>query len=498
VFEGASLSFSELNERSNRWANSFNDLGLNKGERVGILMLNRSEFLEAFFGLAKIGAILVPLNVRLAPPELEAVCRGSAMRSLIFDTDFTQVVETIQPNLHVRDYVSIGKDSPGWAKNEDFIGQYADDEPKIVGGGNDPAVILYTSGTSGYPCSVVRDHLSFLWLSAGLMATSDYPSEERALVSVPLYHGWGLNFVVTAVHRGGTTILMSAFEALHALETIRQEKVSAMLVVPRMLQQLELVPSFETYLNSLRTLETFQALPRELEKWLKQGITVRHGYGLTEAGYVTITSSADAANPNSEGQPLFCTEVRIVNDDGADAPPGEVGEILVKGPTVMKEYWGDREATYQAIMGGWLHTGDLGKLGEDDLLYVAGRKKDLIKSGGESIYPAEVEKVLSLHREVLDVAVVGRRDAVWGERVCAIIRFKEGTSVTLKDMVAFCDGKIAPYKMPKELILTKTPLPRDSNGKLLRSVLRDRLNGDGESVLRHFLEEPMSSVKATS
>jgi fatty-acyl-CoA synthase len=477
IFEGRPFSFSEFNERSNSWANAFNDFGLKKGDRVGMLLTNQNAFLEVFFGLAKIGAVLVPLNVRLAPPELEYICKVSGLKSLVFDTEFIQTVETIRSEIDVNDYVGVGSHAPNWAKDEEFIERNSHSEPKLAGAGNDPAVILYTSGTTGHPKGVVRDHLSFLWLAAGLTATLDYPSEERALVVVPLCHGWGLNFVVTAVHRAGTSVLMKAFNAHHALETIRKEKVEAFLVVPRMLQQIALVPNFETYLSGLRILETTQDLLSQLDKWLGKGIVIRRGYGLTEAGYVTTVGGSDAVKkPDSQGLPLFCTEVRIVDEEGVDLPSGEVGEILVKGPTVMKQYWGDPDATAEAIRDGWLHTDDLGKLGEDGLLYIIDRVKDLIKSGGESIYPAEVEKVLIQHPKILDVAVIGQTDVVWGEKVCAIVRPREGASLTVEDVSAFCHGKVARFKIPKEVILMNTPLPHDSSGKLLRGVLRDRLN----------------------
>jgi len=483
IFEGWPLSFREFNERSNSWANAFSDFGLEKGDRVGMLLTNQNEFLEVFFGLAKIGAVLVPLNVRLAPPELESICNVSGLKSLVFDTEFIQTVETIRSEIDINDYVGVGSHAPNWAKDEEFIERLPHNEPKLAGAGNDPAVILYTSGTTGHPKGVVRDHLSFLWLAAGLTATLDYPSEERALVAVPLCHGWGLNFAVTAVHRGGTTVLMKAFDALHALETIRKEKVEAFLVVPRMLQQIALVPNFETYLSGLRMLETSQDLPSQLlDKWLDKGMVIRRGYGLTEAGYVTIVGGSDAVKkPGSEGLPIFCAEVRIVDEEGVDLPSGEIGEILVKGPTVMKEYWADPEATKQAIRDSWLHTGDLGKLGEDGFLYIIDRAKDLIKSGGESIYSAEIEKVLIQHPKILDVAVIGQTDVVWGEKVCAIVQPREGASLTVEDVAAFCHGKVASFKIPKEVILMNTPLPHDSSGKLLRKVLRQQLKVDGNT-----------------
>jgi fatty-acyl-CoA synthase len=481
VFEGRTFSFGEFNQRSNRWASAFSDLGTKKGDRVAMLLANRNEFLEAFFGLAKIGAVLVPLNWRLTLSDLEHICEHSGAKRLIFGTEFSQTVETMKSGLDISDYIGVGLHTPSWAKDVEFIARHAHSEPKSVGAGNDPAAILYSSATTGDPKGVVRDHLSFLWLSVGLMACPDFRFQGRSLVIVPLYHGWGINFAVTAVNAGCTTVLMKAFDALHALETIREQEVDTFLAVPKMLREMSLVPNFETYLSSLRTIETLEALPTQLlEIYACVGITVRHGYGLTEAGYVTMpTIDSDAVKkPNSDGLPLFFAQVRVADEDGVDLPLGEVGEILVKSPTMMKEYWANPVATKEAIRDGWLHTGDLGKLDRDGCLYVVGRMKDVIRSGGENIYPAEVEKVLSQHPNILDVAAIGQPDTLWGERLCAIVRPREGASLTVEDIIAFCQGKLAHYKIPRELILTNAPLPRDPNGsKLTRKGLRARVSG---------------------
>ena len=481
VFEGRAFSFHEFNERSNQWANAFSDLGLKTGERVGMLLTNRNEFLEAFFGLAKIGAVLVPLNWRLAPPELEYICKDSGINHLIFGIEFSQTVETIRSRLDVDDYIGVGPRAPHWAKDVEFIGGHAHSEPKLARGGNNPAVILYTSGTTGHPRGVVRDHLSFLWLAMGLIATLDFRLEGRVLMVVPLYYGWGLNFVINAVHTGYTTVLMKAFDALRVLETIREDKVDTFLAVPKMLQEIERVPNFEKYLSSLRTLETSESVPAHFtEKYLRLGVVIRHGYGLTEAGYVTVATSSDAVRkPDSEGLPLSCTEVRVVDEKSTDLPLGGVGEILIKGPTLMTKYWANPEATQNAIRDGWLHTGDLGRLDEDGYVYVVGRIKDLIRSGAENVSPREVENVLKQHPKILEVAVIGQPDPAWGEKVCALVRPREDESLTVEEIVAFCQGKIASFKIPKEIILTNKPLPHNPSGKLVREVLRERLTTHG-------------------
>jgi fatty-acyl-CoA synthase len=477
VFEGRTFSFREFNQRSNKWANAFVDLGLRKGQRVGILLPNRNEFLETFFGLTKIGTIPVLLNSRLTPSELEYICKDSAISSLIFDGEFSQKVETMKPMLEVDEYVGVGSQIPSWTKDAGLIGRYDDGEPELAAAGDDPAVILYTSGTTGHPKGVVRNHSSYLWLSREFMATLD-SRHRRVLVVVPLSYGWGLNFAITAVDRGDTLVLMKAFNALDVLEVIREEKVDTLLAVRPMLHRMALVPNFETYLSSLRTLETTEPIPPQLrEKYLRQGIMMRRSYGLAEMGFVTLATGSDILKkPESEGFPLSCVEMRVVSENGVDLPAGEIGEIIVRSPAGMNGYWNNPEATEKVIRDGWFHTGDLGKLDEDGCVYIAGRIKDVIMSGGEIVSPSEVEKVLHQHPKILEAAVIGLADTVWGEKVCAIIRPKGNSSLTPGDVIAFCHGKLAHFMIPKEVVLTNAPLPYDAlSGKLLRKELRERL-----------------------
>jgi acyl-CoA synthetase (AMP-forming)/AMP-acid ligase II len=308
---------------------------------------------------------------------------------------------------------------------------------------------------------------------------SDSRPDETALVVVPLYHGWGLNFSITAVDRGSKIVLMRKFNPLGVLKIIKEEKIDTFLAVPPMLQRMAWVPGFESYLVGLRTIETYETFPPGLrEEYVRQGATIRRTYGLVETGYVTMGSGLEASGKSeSDGCPLFCTKVRIIDDDGIELSAGEVGEITVRSPSLMKEYWGRPEATAETFKDGWLHTGDLGRLDEDGYLYMIGRKKDIIVSGGEVIAPAEVERVLRQNPKILEVAIVGRPDSVWGEKVCAVVRPAEGARIGVEELAAFCQGKLATFQIPKEVIITNEPLPYDmTSGKLVRRVLRERLS----------------------
>lgn len=482
IFEGCTTSFSEFNARSNQWANALSDLGVRKGERVGILLPNRPEFLETFFGVAKIGAVLVPLNLRFAAPALEYICKDSGIRALVFGEESNRAVETIRSRLEVSNYLCVGSPTPPWSKNTDCVGRYSDSEPELVGQGDAPLVILYTSGTTGNPKGAVKDHESYLWMSMGLKVAYGGPDsrpDETALVVVPLYHGWGLNFSITAVDRGIKIVLMRKFNPLGVLKIIKEEKIDTFLAVPPMLQRMAWVPGFESYLVGLRTIETYETFPPGLRgKYVRQGATIRRTYGLVETGYVTMGSGLEASGKSeSDGCPLFCTKVRIIDEEGIELSPGEVGEIIVRSPTLMKEYWARPEATEETFKDGWLHTGDLGRLDEDGYLYMIGRKKDIIVSGGEIIAPAEVEKVLRQNPKILEVAIVGRADSVWGEKVCAVVRPVEGARIGVEELAAFCQGKLATFQIPKEVIITNEPLPYDmTSGKLVRRALRERLS----------------------
>jgi fatty-acyl-CoA synthase len=476
AFEGQSLTYRELNERCNRWAHAFTDLGVRKGDRVGILLKNCNEFLEAYFGLAKIGSIIVPLNWRLTPPELEYMCKDSGLRVLICGAEFSQPLETIRPKLEIQHYLSVGVTGPPWAKDSSFVSQFPTTEPKLATTGEDPALILYTAGTTGYPKGTVRPHESLFWFSAELLLAADMRSEDRIFTALPLFHGPGLIFAGMAnVHKGCTTVLMKDPDPLKMLETIQKETINGCVIVPTMLQRMTQVPYFETYLKMVRWVLSVQTVPVPLMRtYTALGVKVQQTYGSTEAGWGTfIGPEQSARKPGSAGLPFFHTEIRIVNEEGVDVIRGDVGEILVKGPDVMKEYWNNPQATKEAIRDGWCYTGDLGRLDEDGYLYILDRKTDMIKSGGEKVYPIEVENVLHAHPKIAEVAVIGQSDEVWGEKVCALVRLKEGEILLPEELIDFCEGKLARYKIPKRVVMREQPLPRNAAGKVLKRVLRE-------------------------
>jgi acyl-CoA synthetase (AMP-forming)/AMP-acid ligase II len=481
VFEGQTFTYREFNERCNRWAHAFADLGVEKGNRIGILLKNCNEFLEAYFGLAKIGCIIVPLNWRLTPQELEYICKDSGLRGLTYGEEFSQTVEAIRPKLGIQHYFTVGASGPPWAKDSSFVNQFPATEPEMAATGEDPALLLYTAGTTGYPKGAVRLHESLFWLSIEFLLATDMRSEDRVLAALPLFHIGGLALPGMAnVHKGCTTVLMKDSDPLRMLEALQKETINGCAMVPTMLQRMTEVPDFVRYLKTVRWIVTGAApLPVPLIRtYTSLGVKVAQAYGSTEGGMNTfIGPEKSVEKPRSVGLPFFHHQIRVVDEKGTDTVPGEVGEILVKGPSVMKEYWNNSQATKEATRDGWYCTGDLGRLDEDGYLYIVDRKTDMIKSGAEKIYPIEVENVLCEHPKIAEVAVIGQEDEIWGERVCAVVRPKAGEMLTPEEVIGFCRGKLARYKIPKHAILREQPLPRNAAGKVLKRALREEYAG---------------------
>jgi len=479
VFEGVEITYREWNERANRAAHGFRALGVEPGDRVGLLMTNSVEYLEVFFGLAKIGAILVPLNWRLAPPELGVIAEDAGLSTVVYGMEHTAALEAIRDDASIRTWVAVGNDVPaGEHGYESILAGSGTGEPAISGDGADPLMIMFTSGTTGRPKGAVLTHDNLFYDSCTVSFSSDWRRDHRVLVALPLFHIGALIYVLVDVHVGSTTVLMRAFDPAGFLRTIQEQQVNSFLAVPAMLNFMLQVPSFDAYDLSSVEWALCGAAPVPvplLEAWADRGIAIQQVYGLTEcAGGAAVLGSEQALEKvGSTGLPMFHTEIRVVDDEGTDVAPGEVGEVVISGPHVMAGYWQDPEATAATLVDGWLHTGDLGRLDTEGYLSIVDRKKDMIISGGENVYPAEIEGVLADMPQIAEAAVVGAPDPEWGEIVCVIARAAEGQELRLDDVTAHCEGRLGRYKMPRRLIVTEHPLPRTPSGKVLKRVLRE-------------------------
>ncbi len=485
VERGRRFTYAELNARANRIAHALVERGVQPGDRVAFLMMNGAEYLESYLGAAKIGGVMVPLNWRLVPDELEFILKDSGAEVLIFDTEFDESAQALRGRDHaLRHWIRVGDDAtrPDWAEGYDAVAAAASDaDPETRAAGDDLLFIMYTSGTTGLPKGAVHSHDTMAAASVTVNMTADLRDRDRYLQMLPLFHVGALTPATACMHRGGTLVLMRAFDPSRAWDVIRDEAVTVGLAVPAMLQFMWGAPGRETTdVSKLRWLMCGAApVPVPvIEQYNGIGIEIHQVYGLTETcGPACLIDSENAiAKAGSTGPAFFHTEVRVVGPGGADVEPGEIGEVLIRGPHIMVEYWNRPDATADTIRDGWLHSGDLATVDKDGFVYIQDRKKDMIISGGENIYPAEIENVLVGHPAIVEAAVIGQPSERWGESPIAIVVLEEGKSASADEIIEFCQGKLARYKVPKGVEFTDE-IPRNPTGKILKRVLRETYPG---------------------
>jgi acyl-CoA synthetase (AMP-forming)/AMP-acid ligase II len=487
VETGRRFSYAALDARANRTANALSALGVRKGDRVGLLQMNSAEYIESFFAIAKLGAINVPLNWRLVPEELAFILKDAGASALIFGGEFSAAVADLHGRgaggTDVREWLYVGPDGerPDFARSYEALQNEASDtEPEIGAAGADELYIMYTSGTTGLPKGAVHTHDTASWAALTINATADFRYRDRYLVALPLFHVGALTPCTCAVHRGITNVVMRAFDPVRAWQAIDGEKVSVMLAVPAMLNFMLQAPDLERFDHSeLRWCMSGAApVPVTLiEAYASRGIEIHQVYGLTEScGPACLISPEDAlAKAGSTGKAFFHTEVAVVNGAGAPVQPGEIGEVIIRGPHVMKGYWNRPDATAEAIRDGWLHSGDLASVDKEGFVYIRDRKKDMIISGGENVYPAEVENAILSCPGVRDAAVIGQPSERWGESAAAIV-VRESDELTERDVLEHCQGKLARFKQPRCVEFVEE-IPRNPSGKILKRLLRERFPG---------------------
>ncbi len=484
IFEGRKISYQQWSQRANRAAHAFVGLGILPGDRIGLLLENSPEFLECFFALTHIGAIVVPLNWRLTPSEISHITRDSGIRALVYCTEFQETVAGLDTDIPSDKHIAVGgKSSSGGYNYEDLLRTQAETEPLTDVTAQDPAVIIYTSGTTGMPKGAVLSHDNLFYGALTISFSLDWRTNDRNLVAMPLFHIGGLIVSLIAVYFGATTVLMKSFDPNIFLGDVENHQITSFVAVETMLHQMaktELFPAVD--LSSLRWVLSGPVPIALQEAWNERGIVIQQVYGLTETtgGAAVLAAEHTLDKMGSTGLPMFHTDIRIVGDDGRDAEPGRVGEILVRGPHVMQTYWNNPVATAETVKDGWLSTGDLGRLDEEGFLYVVGRKKDMIRSGGENIYAPEIEMVLTEMPQINEVAVIGAPDSTWGELVCAVVRLHAGKKLVLSDIVVHCGGRLGKYKIPQRLIVTDEPFPRGPTGRVQKQDLMEKLHGSNE------------------
>jgi fatty-acyl-CoA synthase len=483
IFEDHPFTYQEVNFRTNQLSNFLLDIGVQKGDRISVLLYNSHQYIEILFALSKIGAILVPLNWRLAGPELEFLIKDSGSRMLIFDTEFEEVVASIRPHLNLspQDYLTIGNSCPGWTKDyENTLHEYPNHEPLVVTpvGDEDPHIIMYTSGTTGIPKGAVLPHRKTFFNVLNADIFYHLSSKDVMVITRPLFHSGGLLVdAIPVLYKGGTLVLRRRFQHHEIFETIQKYRATLVEMAGTLFQfLLQKCDPSQYDLSSVRSYFTGgERIPiTMLKEYHEKGITISQIFGLTETSSITWLPYEDAIRKmGSVGLPIFHGEVRIVDKRGKDVSPGEVGGIIVKGPGIMSGYWNRPELMAETLREGWLHTGDLARIDEEGYIYIVDREKDMYISGGENVYPAEIEKVLFTHPKVFDAGIVGVSDAKWGEVGKAFIVLKPGETMAETEVLEFLKGKIAKYKIPKYVEFVRE-LPKTPSGKIQKYLLKKR------------------------
>ena len=476
------LTYTELNASCNRLANALAADGIKKGERVGLLLMNSREFMEAYFALAKVGAVVVPLNWRLVADELEFILKDSGTERLIFDDEFLDTVTELHSRgdkTDVKQWLQVtkGGEAAYFATDyAEFRDAGAGDEPEPGASDDDMLYIMYTSGTTGLPKGVVHTHTSAIWGLMTIGATAEYQDKDRYLACLPMFHVGALTPLAVNVWRGATSIVMRSFDPVRAWQLIEEEKITTGLAVPAMLNFMMQVPYDQHDYSSLRWIMTGAApVPVSLTKQYHElGIGLLQVYGLTESCGPACLMDADNAlrKPDSTGRAFFHTEIRVVDDAGQDCAPGEAGEVWVKGAHIMREYWNRPDATAETLVDGWLRTGDVATMDDEGFVAIQDRIKDMIISGGENVYPAEIEGVLASHPGITEAAVIGQTSAKWGESPLAIV-VKNDADLSEADVLNYCQGKLARFKQPQAAVFVDE-IPRNPSGKILKRLLREQ------------------------
>jgi len=471
---GRTLSYKQLNNVANYLSNYFlNELKLKTGDRVVILAENSLEHIVLFSVAQKTGLILVPLNYRLAPRELDYQLNDSEPQLIITEKKYLENVsclksfQIISNKLNLDDLIDIVENEKD--KNHFFDSIEDFDE-------NHPVFILYTSGTTGLPKGALYTHKMLFWNSINTALRLDITSNDRSISCTPMFHTGGWNVIPTPfLHHGAYVCLMKKFDPAIVLKLLEEEKATMFMAVPTMLSMMAQSPDFDKV--DLSSVKYFiiggEPMPLPLiEVWHKKGVPIRQGYGLTEVGpSVTSLHQDDAVRKmGSIGKINFYLKYKIVDDNGNEVKQGEVGELILKGPSVTPGYWRNPTATSESLKNGWFYTGDLVREDEDGFLYVVDRKKNMFISGGENVYPAEIEKFLYTHPLIQEVAVIGVPDEKWGEVGKAYIKLKEGASISPDELKKYCEGNLARYKIPKYFEIIEE-IPKSETGKINKKAL---------------------------
>ena len=481
IIGGRHYTYSELADDIHRMANFLSrELGIGRGDRVACLSFNRAEYIILFFALGRLGAILVPLNFRLAPAEFVYFLEDAAPKAIFFDRDHRDRVNEFKSKVALDHYVCFDDDDTlGSTLVKSWQTQPADRPPEIEIKADDPQLIIYTSGTTGLPKGVILTHGMLTWNAINTQLGWDLRSDDKTILHAAMFYtaGWNV-FTLPLFYCRAANILIQSFEADLILELIAREGVTVFFGVPTMFQMLLESPNFAaTDFSSVRFMVSGGApLSRDILDAFERHKSIRiwEGYGLTEVGPNNFMANG---KPGTFGQPMPHVDVKLVDSQGNEVPTGGEGEILLRGPHTCAGYWQKPEATAKAFADGWFNTGDLGQVDSDGHFSIVGRLKDMIISGGANIYPAEIERAIEGHPAVAGVAVIGVADAKWGEVGKAIVELKPGASLSLETLSFFLKDRLGKFKLPKYLKVVDS-LPRTpASAKVQKFILKENHGG---------------------
>lgn len=483
VFEGISITYGALEDRVNRLANTLIALGLKKGGRVTILSENTYKYMEVYFGAAKAGLSVTPLNFRLSDKELVHIVNDSEATVCFAGEGLEDRILGLRGDLAgIRHLISLDKKRDGFLFYEDLLEKAPNIDPLVDVDENEMAILMYTGGTTGLPKGVMLSHRNIMTAHYGLALGNSFTRNDAVCFSLPMFHVaiWP---VICHLMVGGKAVILRRPDLGEILQAVQNERCTHLLLVPTVLTWLVDDPRIGEYdLSSLRLI-TYAGSPMPVDV-LKRcmdrfGPILSQGYGMTEAApLVSIHFKEDhiLEGPRSRllssvGKVGVFVEARAVDEQDGALAPGEVGEICIRGKNVMMGYWKNPELTAQALRGGWLHTGDVGMIDDEGYIFLMDRKADMIITGGENVYPAETEEVLYQHPAVMECAVVATPDDKWGERVQAVVALKAGKTATETELISHCKAKLAGYKCPKSIAFWNE-LPKTSVGKILRREVK--------------------------
>mgnify|MGYP003627209770 FL=1 len=475
-FEGRDITYAAFDARIRRVAGLLHhELDVEHGDRVAFLGLNSPDMLALMFACARIGAILVPLNWRLAPPEHLYILQNAGAKVLFCEDEFADGTRSIEEDLADCRVVSMTGDF------EDLVVNAPADTVDPAVGPDDPLLIVYTSGTTGRPKGAVLTQNAMTFNAINSIAMHDMTSDDVIFTNLPMFHVGGLNIQTTpALHAGATVIMHRRFDPDATVEVIRGEKPTLMILVPALMAAIQQHAAWaDLDFSSLRAINTGSTtIPMSLvDAYLDRGVPIIQVYGSTETAPIVIHQRIPDAwtTKGSTGRPALHCDARIEDASGKVLGPDERGEIVVRGPNIMSGYWNDPDATAEVLQDGWFHTGDIGHMDANGLFYVDDRVKDVIISGSENIYPAELEMVLDRCDEITESAVVGRADDKWGEVPVAIVVRARDSKLTRDGVLGLFDGELARFKHPHDVIFADA-LPRNVMGKVLKFELRDMVS----------------------